>query len=231
MVVKMVKEAPILLVFVEGILTFVSPCMLPMIPLYIAYMAGGDVEGKSSFQRMAGTMGFVLGFTVIFVLMGMTATTLGHLLKDYREYLERVGGVLLVIFGLFYAGVLKIPLLSRERRMDLYVNGRGFLVSLLFGVIFSLGWTPCIGPFLGSVLWMAGLSETLMQGALLLFVYSLGLGIPFILTGLMLDQFRSISSKLMKYHRMIQVFSGLLLVLMGVLMIAGRLKYLSGLFV
>jgi len=212
--------------FLEGIITFISPCLLPMLPIYISYFAGGGE--RSTRKTLSGALGFVTGFTVIFVLMGALAGTLGSLLREYQTAVNIVSGLVVIFFGLNFLGVFKFELF-RGSRKSVDTNNMGFFSALLFGVIFSLGWTPCVGAFLGSALMLASQQGHVLEGMLMLLTYSLGLGIPFILSAVLIDYLNSAFNWIKKNYRIINLISGILLILIGLLMATGTLGRLLAL--
>lgn len=214
-----------LILFLEGIITFISPCLLPMLPVYISYFAGG--EEISSGKTVKNALGFVLGFTVVFVLMGAFAGTVGMLLQKYKTVLNIVTGLVVVFFGLNYLGLFKLNLF-RGIGATMGDKPLGFLSAFAFGLVFSIGWTPCVGAFLGSALMMASQQGTAVQGILMLLVYSAGLGIPFVLSALLIDKLKSALSWIKRHYSLINRISGVLLVAVGILMMTGLLgKYLA----
>lgn len=220
------------LTFIEGLLTFISPCILPMLPVYFLYLAGTSIEEKAtspSIKRklITNSIGFVIGFTVVFVLLGATVTSLGHFLISHKDLLRKISGIVMVLFGLNFLGILRIKFLSIEKRIDFKFNQLGFLSSIVFGIVFGFGWTPCLGAFLGSALVLAGNSKTIFEGILLLLVYSLGLGIPFILSSIVIDHLKEAFKQIQKHSRLINMISGILLILAGVLVFTDSLKYLN----
>lgn len=218
--------------FIEGILTFISPCILPLLPVYFFYLAGiKDTEDTINKRKLtANAIAFVLGFTIIFVLMGATATTIGQFLKNHIDILRKISGVLMIVFGLNFMGVFKIGFLNVEKRMHYNFKELNFFRSLLFGLIFGLGWTPCVGAFLGSALLMASSSNTIYEGIMLLVVYSLGLGIPFILTAVAFERLKTGLTVMTKYQNTISLISGIVLILAGLLTYTDKLVYLGALF-
>ncbi len=211
--------------FLEGIITFVSPCLLPMLPIYISYFAGGG--NKTSRRVTANALGFILGFTAVFVMMGALAGTFGRLLSEYKVIVNIVTGLIVIVFGLQYLGVFKWQLFqgtSRAKTEDL-----GFFSSVLFGVVFSVGWTPCVGAFLGSALMMAAGQGSVTQGVVMLLCYSLGLGIPFFVSAILIDKLKGAFSFIKTHYAIINTVSGLLLVVMGVLMATGLFDQVLGL--
>ena len=211
--------------FLEGIVTFISPCLLPMLPIYVTYFAGGgERSGRKTFCNACG---FVLGFTLVFTAMGALAGTLGSFLSTHQTALNLVSGAIVVLFGLHYLGVLKINLFRcSERNME--VRDLGFLSAFLFGVVFSLGWTPCVGAFLGSALLLASQQGHVLEGMLMLLVYSLGLGIPFLLSAVLIDQLKSAFNWIKQHYQVINTVCGCLLIAVGLLMASGLLgRFLS----
>lgn len=206
--------------FLEGIITFISPCLLPMLPIYITYFAGG---GERSSQRtVSNAFGFVLGFTLVFTAMGALAGTLGSFLSAHQTALNLVSGAIVILFGLNYLGVLKLNLFRGSgRSMD--SRDMGFFSALLFGIVFSLGWTPCVGAFLGSALLLASQQGHALEGILMLLVYSLGLGIPFLVSAVLIDQLKSAFQWIKQHYRTINIICGSLLVFIGILMMTGLL--------
>ncbi|KNZ42616.1 cytochrome c biogenesis CcdA family protein [Acetobacterium bakii] len=210
--------------FLEGIMTFISPCLLPMLPIYISYFAGQtNNENKSAVLRNA--LGFVLGFTLVFVLLGAFAGTIGSLLIEYSVLLNLVTGGIIIVFGLHFMGLFHIPFLNTNRQLSLKNFKMGFLSSVVFGVVFSIGWTPCVGAFLGSALMLAASSGDTLKGVLMLLSFSIGLGIPFIISALLIDRLKSAFNFIKRNYRIINLISGGLLVLVGVLTATGLMGY------
>jgi len=212
--------------FLEGIITFISPCLLPMLPIYISYFAGGGERSTS--KTLKGALGFVTGFTVIFVILGALAGTVGSFLREYQTAVNIVSGAIVIVFGLNFLGVLKLNLFRGGHR-SVNTDNMGFFAAMLFGMIFSIGWTPCVGAFLGSALMLASQQAHIAEGMLMLFAYSLGLGIPFILSAVLIDYLKSAFNWIKKNYRVINIASGSLLVLIGILMATGTLGRLLGL--
>ena len=212
--------------FLEGIITFISPCLLPMLPIYISYFAGGGE--RSAGRTLKGALGFVTGFTVVFVLLGALAGTVGSFLREYRTVVNIVSGLIVIFFGLNFLGVFRLNLFKGSRR-SVNTDNMGFFSALLFGVIFSVGWTPCVGAFLGSALMLASQQAHAAEGMLMLLAYSLGLGIPFILSAVLIDYLKSAFNWIKKNYRVINTVSGSLLMLLGVLMATGTMEQLLGL--
>lgn len=210
-----------ILLFLEGIITFISPCLLPMLPIYISYFAGGN--GKVN--AFKNSIGFVLGFTLVFVLLGAFAGSFGRLLQRYSTAVNILTGLIVVVFGLNYLGILNIPLLNRTIKNGVNVRVLGFVSSLLFGVVFSIGWTPCVGAFLGSALMLASRQGSVIQGISMLLAFSMGLGIPFIVSAVLIDRLKGTFDFIKKNYRIINALSGGLLVLVGILMMTGAFGY------
>ncbi len=215
-----------LISFLEGIITFLSPCLLPLLPIYLAFFAASS-DGDTR-RTLRNAFGFVLGFTVVFLAFGALAGTLGALLVRYQHVVDIVCGILVILFGLSVLDVLPIPLF-RERGMSQGGASVNFWTALVFGIIFSVGWTPCVGPFLGAALVLAGQKQHLLQGMLLLLCYSAGLGIPYLLSALLIDQLSGAFDWIKRHYRIIRLVSGILLILIGVLMLFGLMGRLMAL--
>ena len=206
--------------FLEGIITFISPCLLPMLPIYITYFAGG---GERSMRKtLKGALGFVTGFTVVFVAMGALAGTVGSLLREYQTAVNIVSGLIVIFFGLNFLGVFKFNLF-RGGQMSVDTDNMGFFSAVLFGMVFSVGWTPCVGAFLGSALMLASQQGHVAEGMLMLLLYSLGLGIPFILSAVLIDYLKSAFNWIKRNYTIINRISGCLLILIGIMMATGSL--------
>ena len=213
-----------LISFLEGIITFISPCLLPMLPIYISYFAGGGE--RTTKKTMTGAAGFVLGFTLVFVAMGALAGTLGSFLTKYQTWVNLIGGLIVILFGLDYMGLLKLNLFRGIQKTG--NMGGGFWGSVVFGIIFSIGWTPCVGAFLGSALMLASQQGHVVEGSLMLLAYSLGLGVPFLVSALLIDQLKGAFNWVKSHYDVINKVCGGLLVLVGILMSTGLLgRFLS----
>lgn len=215
-----------LISFLEGIITFVSPCLLPMLPIYISYFAGGnDSDGenaggaKKNKRVIKNALGFILGFTVIFILLGALAGTLGRLLNEYQTVVNIITGLIVIFFGLNFLGVFKINIFKGTSMGK--TKNMGFFSSVLFGVVFSIGWTPCVGAFLGSALMLATSQGNVLEGVMMLLLYSLGLGIPFFISAILIDRLKGAFSFIKKHYRIINIISGVFLIIIGVLMATG----------
>ncbi len=207
--------------FLEGIITFISPCLLPMLPIYISYFAGGNEE-RSTRKTLKNALGFVLGFTAVFVLLGALAGTLGGFLKEYQTVINIATGGVVVFFGLHFLGLFQLKLFKGMkgfgRRKEL-----GFFSAVLFGMIFSIGWTPCVGAFLGSALMLASQQGETLTGILMLLAYSFGLGVPFAVSAVLLDKLKSAFHFIKKHYRIINTVCGIVLIAVGILMMTGLL--------
>lgn len=206
--------------FLEGIVTFISPCLLPMLPIYISYFAGGGERSTAKTLRCAS--GFVLGFTAVFVAMGALAGTVGSFLIRYQTIVNIVLGAIVIAFGLNYLGVLKLNLF-RGMSGEVKTADMNFWSALVFGMVFSVGWTPCVGVFLGSALMLASQQGSALVGTLMLLSYSLGLGVPFLLSAVLIDQLKGAFTFIKKNYGIINKVCGGLLILVGVLMATGLL--------
>ena len=203
--------------FLEGIITFVSPCLLPMLPIYISYFAGGS--NSSSKKVIKNALGFILGFTLVFVMMGALAGTFGRLLQEYSLWVNIVTGLIVIFFGLNFLGAFKMNIFKGSNMAK--VQDLGFFSSLIFGLVFSIGWTPCVGAFLGSALMLAASRGSVMQGTVMLLLYSLGLGIPFFISAILIDKLKTAFNFIKSHYRIINIFSGVLLIIVGMLMATG----------
>ena len=209
-----------LISFLEGIITFLSPCLLPMLPIYVSFFAGGGE--RSTRKTLTNALGFILGFTVVFVAMGALAGTLGSFLKSHQTAVNIVSGLLVIFFGLSFLGVFRLSFFQGSRfRVD--GEHMGFFSALIFGLIFSLGWTPCVGAFLGSALALASQQGHVVQGMGMLLAYSLGLGVPFLLSALLIDKLKSTFDWVKRHYAVINRISGGLLIAIGLLMATGTL--------
>ena len=212
--------------FLEGIITFISPCLLPMLPIYISYFAGG---GERTMRKtLTNAFGFVVGFSLIFVAMGALAGTLGSFLIRYQSWVNLIGGIIVILFGLNYMGVLKMNLFRGAGR-GMEVREMGFFSAVLFGMIFSVGWTPCVGAFLGSALMLASQQGHVLEGMGMLLCYSLGLGIPFLFSAVLIDKLKAAFNWIKAHYDVVNKVCGGALVLVGVLMATGTLGRLLAL--
>ena len=223
--------------FAAGLLSFASPCVLPLVPVYLSYLAGSAVGGNSPVaptraRLFLQALAFVAGFSLVFVSLGALFGLVGLAVQPHLPVIRQVGGVVLVVLGLHVAGILKIPALYREWRPGLALRPRfGHATSFVVGMVFAFGWTPCVGPVLGGILVLASTAETASQGALLLASYSLGMGIPFLAAGLLAGSLVGALKAANRYLRSVEIVAGVMLVALGALIFTGELERLSGLFV
>ncbi len=206
--------------FLEGIITFISPCLLPMIPIYLTYFAGGGE--RTTKKTVTGALGFVSGFTLVFITMGALAGSIGSLFTKHQNIVNIVCGLIVIFFGLNFMGVFKINLF-KGMKQSVNTDNMNFFSAVLFGIVFSLGWTPCVGAFLGSALMMASREGQALQGIIMLLCYSLGLGIPFILSAVLIDSLKGAFAFIKKNYKIINFVSGCLLIIVGILMATGTL--------
>ena len=206
--------------FLEGIITFISPCLLPMIPIYISYFAGGGERETKKTLKCAS--GFVLGFTIVFVALGALAGTVGSFLIRYQTAVNLVSGLVVIFFGLNFIGILHLNLF-KGNQTQLQIKELGFFSAMVFGIVFSVGWTPCVGTFLGSALMLASQQGHVLTGVLMLLAYSAGLGIPFILSAVLIDKLKSAFRFIKMHYEIVNKVSGALLIAIGILMATGML--------
>ncbi|MEO8972322.1 MAG: cytochrome c biogenesis CcdA family protein [Ktedonobacteraceae bacterium] len=224
--------------FIAGLVSFLSPCVLPLVPIYLAqlvgqsvYQANGEQEQRSArLNTFFHSVMFVLGFTLAFVALGATASTFGSFLKAHQFLLRQIGGVLLVIIGLHLTGILKLPFLYWQKRFEFHPSRPNYAASLLVGFVFAVGWSPCISLILGAILGMAANAATLAQGVTLLLFYSLGLGVPFLLLGLGLNQFSALLKWLKPHIGKIEIATGVVIILVGVIVFFNMLPLLNTFF-
>jgi cytochrome c-type biogenesis protein len=220
----------VITVFLEGVASFLSPCVLPLIPAYLTYLTGQTMEtlvqdAKTYRTVIWNALAFILGFSVIFIALGAAATSFGKFLVSYREVIRKVSGVLIIILGLFQMEIIKIGFLNYEKRLKVNPKAPGFITSVIMGVGFGFGWTPCIGPILASVLMMASQAKTLGLGMALLAVYSMGLALPFFILALGIKVVWNPLRRLYKYMNVIRLVSGVLLVFMGLVIFFNWLSF------
>jgi cytochrome c-type biogenesis protein len=221
------QDVSVLIAFSAGLLSFVSPCVLPLVPSYITYITGvsfkdlseGGSKGKMRWLTISHSLLFIMGFSLIFVLMGASATYLGQVLIQYQSWIMKVGGVLIIILGIHFTGWITIPFLQMERRFELKQKPLGYLGSFLVGVVFAAGWTPCVGPILSTILLYASTAKSFTTGIVLLAAYSMGLGLPFFVASLAFNTFLSAFDKIKRYMRVIMFVSGVFLIVIGILLL------------
>ncbi len=216
--------------FAAGLLSFLSPCVLPLVPSYIGFLTGMTAPEMSERRRTALLHGlcFVAGFSLVFILLGASATALGRALNYYQLWLQRLGGLLIIAFGLVCLGVIKVDVLTQERRVHLEHKPVGYLGSVLVGMAFGAGWTPCIGPVLGGILGLAATSGEVSRGMLLLAVYSAGLAVPFLIAAVALESFLGWFQGFRRYLPWVMRVSGVLLIFVGLLLVSGEFTRLAG---
>ena len=212
--------------FLEGIITFISPCLLPMLPIYISYFAGGGQ--RKTAKTVTCALGFVAGFTLMFMAMGALAGTVGSFLRQYETAVNIVSGLVVIFFGLSFLGVFQLKLFQGTRYCVDAAN-MGFFPALVFGIVFSVGWTPCVGAFLGSALILASQQGHVVEGMLMLLAYSMGLGIPFVISAVLIDYLKTAFNWIKRNYRVINAVCGGLLILIGFLMATGTLGRLLAL--
>jgi cytochrome c-type biogenesis protein len=235
----MLFQSPHLLTaFVAGLLSFLTPCVLPLVPGYLSFISGQSLLEMSSRETRKKVLGpviksslsFILGFSVVFVTLGALATTLGQHLAAHKDLLGPIGGVIIIVLGLHMAGVFHIGFLHREARFQGAPQAHGAVRAFLLGLAFAFGWTPCVGPILGGILTLAVREDTVRQGIFLLVAYSLGMGVPFFLTGLAVDRFFTFFDRFKHHFRKVEIAAGALLIVIGIFMIVGEFNTLKVFF-
>lgn len=216
-----------IITFLEGVITFISPCLLPMLPIYISYFTGRSDDRKGTLKH---ALSFVLGFTVVFVILGAFAGTIGLALREHSTVVNLITGAIVIIFGLNFMGLINISFLNMTKKLDQDISGKSAFSTFLFGMVFSIGWTPCVGAFLGSALMMASGSGSSLEGILLLLAYSAGLGIPFLISALLIERLKETFIQIKKHYALINKISGIFLILMGLLMMTGLMSKLMNFF-
>ena len=200
-----------LMTFIEGIASFISPCVLPMLPIYISYFAGKDEDKKN--KALINALGFVLGFSIVFIILSIFASTFGKMITSHLKYIKIVFGLIIILLGLNYIEIIKLKFLNKENRVKSNVK------DLIFGMAFSISWTPCIGTFLASALLLISSKSETIKGILLITSYSIGLGIPFIISALLIDKMKKVFDTIKKHYDIIRKISGIILIIMGIIMI------------
>jgi len=218
-----------------GVISFLSPCILPLIPSYIAFITGISIEELSLEESLrqvrkkviANSLMFILGFSLVFIALGASATFLGKFLARNIRWFEIIGGGVVILFGIHFTGIFRLRFLDREKKVHLKKKPLGYLGTCLVGIAFGAGWTPCIGPILGSILTMAATTQNILKGILLLVFYSIGIGLPFFLSGLIIHRFFEYFQAIRKYFKVITVAGGILLIIVGILLISGYFSSMS----
>ncbi len=232
--VILLGNVSLFLAFSAGLLSFLSPCVLPLVPAYITYITGSAVAdlrtGKAKLHAIYKALGFVLGFSIVFIAMGASITSLGKLLIGNMDIFRKISGVLIIIFGIHITGIIKLKTLYYEKRLVPFEKLGKNISSVLIGMAFAAGWTPCVGPILASILIYAGSMETIKMGILLLAAYSLGLAIPFVLTAYAIGTFSRYFRKISGYLNSISIASGVLLILMGILIYTNKITSINQYF-
>jgi cytochrome c-type biogenesis protein len=229
------QEISGIIAFSAGLLSFASPCVLPLVPSYITYITGvsfkrltdAEAESKLRWATISHSLCFIVGFSLVFVLMGASATYLGQLLVQYQYWIMKGGGGLIILLGIHFTGIIKLPFLQMEKRFEMRKKPLGYAGSFVVGVVFAAGWTPCIGPILSTILIYASTSKNVVTGILLLTYYSVGLGIPFFLSSLAFNSFLSAFDKIKRYLRVINIVSGLFLIGIGILFLTDTFKEIN----
>ena len=229
------KDVSFPLAFAAGLLSFLSPCVLPLVPSYVSFITGVSFEDLTGgvdkrrirYLTITNSLAFVFGFSAVFMALGVSSSAIGKFLFTYQDVIRIVGGIVVIIFGLFVAGFLKIDFLTRDKKFHLSGKPMGYAGTFIVGMTFAAGWTPCIGPILGTILLYASTKGSALYGFKLLAVYSLGLAVPFFVSSLAMNSFLSYSRKLLRYMRFIMIASGLLLILFGVMLLTNRVRELT----
>jgi len=232
-----VENISLLVALSAGLLSFLSPCVLPLVPSYIAFITGVSIEELSQKENLKqvrkkvilSSLFFILGFSIVFIALGASATFVGKFLSKNIRWVEIIGGMIIILMGLHFAGIFRIRLLDRERAVHLEKKPFGLLGTLLVGIAFGAGWTPCVGPILGSILTLAATTQSMVKGIILLAVYSAGLGIPFLIAGVIIHKFFEYFKSIRKYFKAIEIGGGILLIIVGVALLAGYFSRLSAL--
>lgn len=227
---------PLLISFLGGVIAFLSPCTLPLLPVYISYISGvgineeNNIDNKKRIKMLLSTLFFVIGFTIIFVLMAIVVSYFGNIARKilYNDMLYKILGILVIIMGIQLTGIFKMGFLNKEKKININFKRHGYIFSMFLGMAFAIGWSPCTGPILGSVLALAATSTTVYQGILYLTAFSLGLGIPFLILALFMDFFTKIIKKSGRAAAIISVVSGVILIIMGLVLFFNKLSLISG---
>jgi cytochrome c-type biogenesis protein len=232
------KDVSFSLAFAAGVLSFLSPCVLPLVPSYITFITGVSFEDlkegtdrkRIQFLTITNSLAFIAGFSLIFIALGASSAMIGGFLLQYQDWIRDVGGVLVIFFGLFVSGIIRLDFLTQEKKFHLSGKPAGYIGTFLVGMTFAAAWTPCIGPILGTILLYASSKGSAEYGFKLLAVYSLGLAVPFFISSLMFNSFLSYSAKIRKYMRGIMLVSGLVLIVFGLLLLTNNVRQLTSLF-
>lgn len=200
--------------FIEGIASFISPCVLPMLPIYISYFIGEDNKKKS--KAVKNSIGFVLGFTIVFIFLSIFASKVGGIISNNIKYFKIIFGIIIILFGLNYIGLINIKFLNKISSKNSKIKDLNFIKSIFFGMLFSISWTPCIGTFLASALLLVAKNQDMIKGIILILLYSIGLGIPFIISAVLLEKLKDVFNFIKKHYDIIKKISGIILIIMGI---------------
>jgi cytochrome c-type biogenesis protein len=231
------NEVSYSMAFLAGVLSFVSPCVLPLLPSYVSFITGisfEDLTGSTDRRRIrnltiSNSLVFISGFSFVFIALGASSSAIGSIFVQFQDAIRVGGGILIIIFGLFVIGIINSKILSGEKKIHLSGKPAGYFGTFVVGMTFAAGWTPCIGPMLGTILTYAGASGSVIFGIKLLIVYSLGLGVPFFISSLAVNSFLSYYKKVNRYLNIIKIGSGVLLIIFGILLLTDRLNIITGL--
>jgi len=229
------ENVSVIVALSAGIISFLSPCILPLIPSYIAFITGVSIEELSLEENLrqvrkkviANSLMFILGFSLIFIALGASATFLGQFLAQNIRWFEIIGGAVVILFGIHFAGIFRLRFLDKEKKVHLKKKPLGYLGTCLVGIAFGAGWMPCVGPILGSILTMAATTQNILKGIILLAFYSIGIGLPFFISGLIIHKFFEYFKTIRKYFKIITVIGGILLIIVGILLISGYFSSMS----
>jgi cytochrome c-type biogenesis protein len=227
------ENISLFLAFSSGILSFLSPCVLPLVPIYLTYLTGSSIEeinNKNKLTVIYKAVGFTLGFTLIFIIMGISVTSLGQLFDRNKDIFRKIGGIIIIVFGLHIMGVVKIKTFYYQKTMLQPQKFKSGLSSFFIGMAFAIGWTPCVGPMLASILIYAGNTKTLASGIKLLIAYSVGLGIPFIISGFLVDFISGYIKRFSKYFNVVSIVSGVILIFMGIMTFTNKMYIINNIF-
>lgn len=203
--------------FIEGIASFISPCLLPMLPIYISYFVGK--EDKKINKTVINSIGFVLGFTIVFLILSIFASSFGLLINKYIPYIKIIFGIIIILLGLNYMEILNLKFINKSKIISAKIKELNFMKSIIFGILFSISWTPCIGTFLSSALLLIAKQQAVFKGLILMLLYSIGLGIPFIISAILIEKLKSAFDFIKKYYKKIKIISGIILIFMGIYII------------
>ncbi|SDL03406.1 cytochrome c-type biogenesis protein [Clostridium cochlearium] len=227
------ENISLFLAFSSGILSFLSPCVLPLVPIYLTYLTGSSIEeinNKNKLTVIYKAVGFTLGFTLIFIIMGISVTSFGQLFDRNKDIFRKIGGIIIIVFGLHIMGVVKIKTFYYQKTMLQPQKFKSGLSSFFIGMAFAIGWTPCVGPMLASILIYAGNTKTLASGIKLLIAYSVGLGIPFIISGFLVDFISGYIKRFSKYFNVVSIISGVILIFMGIMTFTNKMYIINNIF-